>query len=55
MKKKFAYGGKIEPKNKGKIIIAERGWYKCIRCGRIFENYSIISLFDHICKGNEMK
>jgi hypothetical protein len=46
--KKFATGGMMP--TDFKLPAVERGWWKCAKCGRLFESYSNPPIWDeHAC------
>jgi rubrerythrin len=52
----FSSGGLIPTRHDAKMVVLERGWWMCKKCGTIFESY-IIPPLKHVChvKRNEFE
>lgn len=46
--KKFASGGLVPPQEEMTLVVFDRGWWKCKKCGAIYEDYTIPPIH-HTC------
>lgn len=54
LNKKYSNGGLVPVTQNGEIktIKLDRGWWKCKKCGAIFEAYTNPPITGHVCNNN---